>query len=126
MNVKLLKRIKARILKEPDHFRMDKWTCGTAYCVGGWACVLSRVKLRVSHDYGELVKPTNYERLSSQHEVFVRAKKLLGLTTKQAERLFVEEQWPSGLVATGEASRVVKARLAASRIDHFIATKGRE
>ena len=39
--VGLMKSIAETVLERPGSLRMDKWHCGTAHCVAGWACVLS-------------------------------------------------------------------------------------
>ena len=41
MNVPMLLQIRDQILAAPDSFRMDTWSCGTAHCIAGWACVLA-------------------------------------------------------------------------------------
>lgn len=127
INVKLLRKVKKHILEEPSRFFMNsvivrgapgaKVTldgiereipkCGTAACIAGWACILS----------GE-TEPIGMSR----------AEKLLGLDDHGGTRLFVEDCWPDKFHRRWQQSKtlITRAKIAAERIDHFIATKGRE
>lgn len=125
MNVALLKKIKARILAKPNAFRMDRWSCGTAHCIAGWACVLNGVKptkLYVGAADRSVTPDGTY--------VETRAADLLGLESADlggnAERLFYEYEWPARFRSDPTVGRKLKAKRAAARIDHFIATGGAE
>lgn len=135
MNVPLLLDIKAHILAEPDAFRMDVWSCGTAHCIGGWALVLNDVKLRRNqYDHECLVVEDGLKTTSGE------AARLLDLSIAYQEdedgdevaspftRLCYIENWPGRLGYDYERaqSRIKKAQIAAKRIDRFIATNGAE
>jgi hypothetical protein len=134
MNIDLLQQIKSRILAEPDAFRMDYWSCGTAHCIGGWACVLSGYEMQDT-DSG-----IRGARLTNGFGTMTTAGDLLGLsfedtdgweTPSEAERLFFTENWPQDFEDRYDAAEAVEdraelAKIAAERIDHFIATNGAE
>jgi hypothetical protein len=134
MNVKLLRKIQKHILAEPKRFIMSSWAqhrspiravsqdranrtgdvefpvCGTAACIGGWGIFLTHgVDF---HSYG--------------FEDDARA--ALKLNRSQGERLFDVVNWPSRFRRRfGQTKhRASAALIAAERIDHFIATRGRE
>ncbi len=120
MNVELLRRVQAHILEEPRRLNMDHWirtgqtgpdspACGTTACIAGWALELD------GKDPSLLFAD-------------VDAAKTLGITPMQGERLFFVGSWPSSFVTRyDDASHDnVRAVVASERIDHFIATKGRE
>lgn len=122
MNVRLLRRIEKRILKEPGQFDMGDWLrrglpkdklhpCGTEACIAGWACILSK---KVPRSYLHV------------QEV---ATKLLGISPYGAQCLFVPTFWPNkfGTVsASFNPGTKAYARNAVRRIEHFIKTKGAE
>lgn len=113
MNIPLLRKIQKRLDKNPELFRMEHWTnevsCGTAYCIGGWAMELS----------GE-----SADKLNKMSDSISYAADLLGLTSDEGVRLFVKEDWPPQFVAAEDEPELPS--LAIARIDHFIATEGRE
>lgn len=118
MNVELLRRIKVHILEEPKRLYMGFWRisnrdffkdpdrmpeCGTVACIGGWAEVLSG----------------NFDN---------NPEATLDITQEQASRLFYESHWPAQFRDwdnRGDGSEKTAHR-AADRIEHFIATEGRE
>ena len=138
MNKTLLLKVKAAILAKPERFDMDNW-CGTSHCIAGHAAVIA----------GWLKPNAAYEFLRRSWTPSANAKaddcdpdvvasdgshsaepfaRLLRLDEDQAERLFYSEEWPTPFAeayknATGPGAR---AGIAADRIDHFIATDGRE
>jgi len=117
MNVALLKKIRARILRHPSKFRMDVYTCGTAHCIGGWACVLA----------GKTLDPLTNETTNGGQPWNV-AGAILRLKPAQRNRLFHQWEWPEQFQEKYHAAkrRDRRARIAAARIDHFIATNGAE
>jgi hypothetical protein len=118
MNVELLQQVKQAILAEPDKFRMDRWSCGTAHCIAGWACLLRDIPI-VEGDF-------TTETVSGEYPGLV-ASKLLDLRGRAADKLFYTFGWPSRFRAPYlGATRRERAEIAAERIDHFIATDGRE
>jgi hypothetical protein len=118
MNVALLKKIKSRILREPQKFRMDRWSCGTAHCIGGWACVLAK---------DPPVPSLNYGWTRSGWMVQSRAAEVLDIQGCSHD-LFDICYWPDPFRGAYHRARTRKQRavVAAQRIDHFIATSGRE
>ena len=114
MNVRLLRKIRKHILENPKRLDMGVFLfrekthphyykypeCGTVGCLAGWACVLSKeadVPIAQLED---------------------RAKKLLGLTPRQAGKLFYT-------IPSFKAQSQSLANAVARQIDTFIATKGR-
>lgn len=139
MNVKLLRKVQKHILEEPKRFAMSNYLvkknedetvfftgigrgnakkvynrnwpkCNTVACIAGWAVVLS------GEDF------TDYSfRWSSG------AAELLDLTDEDSSRLFEPTEWPKEFQkGTSNDGRMATARIAARRIDRFIATKGAE
>lgn len=138
MNVELLQQIKAHILADPDAFRMDTWSCGTAHCIAGWALILTN---------DPVVNPNAEpweQRTLCERDPGEKAAEILGIsteddgdedqddfyddTTSEAKRLFHVNQWPDDFESRYELSdsRIARAITAAERIDHFIATNGQE
>jgi hypothetical protein len=111
MNVKLLRKIKKHILAYPKTFAMSFWQeprrvsesrpCGTAACIGGWAKLLTKDRKLTAAD-------------------------ALGLSHQGAWLLFNMHRWPSRFQTKAKEETAAFARNAAARIDHFIATDGRE
>lgn len=135
MNIPLLKEIQARILAEPDAFRMDTWSCGTAHCIAGWALVLSDLKIANPN-----AEPWAHV-LTDGRSPMNAAAEALGLSTEndgdgdwfddgnsEAKRLFLNDDWPRAFCNSYDEaeSRRERAKIAAERIDHFIATNGAE
>jgi hypothetical protein len=134
MNVKLLRKIQKHILAEPKRFIMGAWIqrrthnvdfscdianltprtifpdCGTAACIAGWAILLSR---------GIEYNP-EMPRIEAKH--------LLKIQTPQDSKLFQVAAWPIALRKRFRKAkrRETAAKIAAERIDLFIATKGRD
>lgn len=117
MNVRLLRRIEKRILKEPGQFNMGVWVrrwfpkskrrpCGTEACIAGWACLLS--KSGNSSDFQNT------------------AIRLLGLSSEQSLRLFSFASWPPQFQTTAKEGTLTYARNAVRRIECFIKTRGAE
>jgi hypothetical protein len=132
MNIKLLNRVKKYILAEPRRYNQnatlrkldeydraelgsDKPPCNTLGCIAGWTCHLSGDTPRKRNSF-------NYER----------ARKALGLTPKEADRLFAYTwnigAWPEKFLQKYDAAKTPagRARAAAQRIEHFIKTDGKE
>lgn len=139
MNVELLEKVKAAILAEPKAFDMGTWHritsphlgyshwgdtlcdsldeysseivlgCNTTHCIAGWAEVIAAADGRV------------FDSLDTEHN----AKRLLGLDYTQARRLFYADEWPFPFDRDYKYA-AKRAKIAAARIDHFIATNGEE
>lgn len=140
MNVPLLQEIRARIVAEPDAFRMDVWSCGTAHCIAGWALVLNGMTV------GNPEEGAVFQRLSDGRRPMPVAAELLGIghygpdnesfEETESDRLFCTYAWPSDFEEryesyddddkNGSLVRRARAQIAAERIDHFIATNGAE
>lgn len=134
MNTRLLRKVQRHILEEPKRYDQDRWlirgdeatihlepndvpACKTVGCIAGWVCVLGKSIPKLAYNSG------------------IRAKKLLGLTTGQADRLFApilyadaNHCWPEKFETKYRKANTAKkrAKVAAARIDHFIKTKGAE
>lgn len=128
MNIPLLRAIQARILAEPDAFRMDTWSCGTAHCIAGWALTLNGLKIANPGEVsGRQTVMGGLSPLAVAATLLELTSWASGLPSGSSELFFVEE-WPRTFREAFETStsRREKARIAAARIDHFIATEGRE
>lgn len=117
MNIQLLKKIRRQILRTPRKFDMrflhtsfeskepvDFYTrCGTAHCICGWAAVLME---------------------DDQIQNGVHGLGVFDITEKQGFSLFFTRSWPRKFRDAYEnaPSYTAKAKFAAARIDHFIAT----
>lgn len=82
------------------------WGCKTTHCIAGWAC--------------ELWSDT------SSGNVPAKAQQVLGLTFKQAQKLFYIDKWPAQFRNAYSTPKYSdhNAWVAAERIRHFIATNG--
>jgi len=129
MNTELLLKVKEQILKESRQFDMHSWftthsptnepipNCGTAACIGGWAIALS-ANLKLSE-------------ADSKFQELPRPRTLLELNYDQGHRLFFTSDWPSKMakdyeIAYDTSNFAIAAKIAAERIDLFIATKGEQ
>jgi hypothetical protein len=133
MNVELLKKVKEYITAHPNRFVMDNFLikqregetifdaddgkevkfdqCGTAACIAGWTCLIATE--------GKVREGTNIQR---------KAGRLLGISPGKQDNLFFTCNWPEHFVSQylKAATQSSRAKIAARRIDHFIATEGRE
>lgn len=136
MNTRRLRQIQKLILKYPQRFDLYNWygvgavpdkrdrfiyvvpameapSCGTTACIAGWA---------VAKYDGTVIREDSMEK---------QAAEILGLTKRQAGRLFYIDDWPDAFLDPYENARdvsdaITAANIAADRIDHFIKTKGAE
>jgi len=132
MNVELLEKVeqKLRRLRHKRHFHMATWgeknDCGTTACIAGHALLMEGYKIPADQSFreheqqfispsGRMVKPFN------------AARKILGLTESQAEKLFAAYKWPirfgGGPCPDMDPN---DPKRAAARIRHFIETGGKE
>lgn len=115
MNVELLEKIAEVIVEKCGQFDMDTWHgegCGTAHCIGGWAEVLTGSE-------------PGYSLIAKAQLLGIG----YGLNDSQAGRLFYLDCWPEGFrnaYRDEERDPLAKAKIAADRIRHFIATDGCE
>lgn len=126
MNTELLLKVKAAILAEPKTFQMWQWVetdsdspCGTSACIAGHAVAIDRGMKRLNG------------LLSMDESIESKGCQALELTPKQANTLFFRVHWPTNFSEDYEdemdnGSAIGMAQSAAARIDHFIATDGRE
>lgn len=128
MNVELLKKVatKLRRMRHKQHFTMPvfarKTECGTAFCIGGLGLILKGYK-PVFDDPLFTQAVTFISTTGRRCKAWPSARRLFGLTSKQAARLFEKENWPDRF---GPWNYDDDPKLAAARIDHFIATNGKE
>lgn len=107
MNIKLLKRIKRQILRNPKQFSMAHWHCGTTHCIAGWAQVLAGKAPDVHHAVWD-------------------ARHALAISDEQADQLFYRTNWPKEIqdrwieARVNHKSATFKSKIAAERIEYFI------
>ena len=142
MNVELLEKVKKRILKQPKRLNMQYWgtavegcgfvlqipPCKTQACIAG-ETVLAKRLVKIDKVNGGFLFPKGEFRIAD------KAAALLNLSNEQADRLFYTKSirynggcWPAQFdKAYKEAlTPLERAKVAAARIDHFIATNGAE
>jgi hypothetical protein len=131
MNTFLLFKTKQSILDHPEDFNMDSWR----FCIASRAMKIAGSAL---NSFGILEEPCH--KTESGEKVYPY--QMLKLSIRDAARLFYVSLWPSPFkeewisespncdepLSTAEAMerRKALADIAARRIDHFIATEGRE
>lgn len=127
MNTELLLKVKTAILADPEKFDMESFydvnadtACGTTACICGHAIFEAGRIDSLEAGYGR-------EGYSDEDE----GGELLGLTNPTARRLFYCKRWPDYFYdryvnARFDEDRSEMAKVAAERIDHFIATEGNE
>lgn len=140
MNTKLLLKVRGAILAEPEKFRMEWWfqeepksPCGTSACIAGHVLAISRnwktLKRGVKF-YKQSEHPDYDKENEITDEIRSIAVRELGLSDydHNIDNLFVSTVWPYEFRDRYHNARTAKqrAKVAADRIDHFIATEGRE
>lgn len=121
MNIPLLEKIAEVIEAQPELFDMGYWHCETTHCIGGWAQRLSgRAENIDTQDMADLLGI----ELTSDDDCLV-------YDECEAGRLFLSDNWPTQFrdayeIANNSDNQAMKAKVAADRIRHFIATSGRE
>ncbi len=120
MNIELLEKVKRQILCEPSQFNMMFFECYGVRCILSWAVELS--------DLDELYIDT----FQIKH-VMTKASYVLDIDIEQCHRLGYVERWPEefryaykNVDGQSDVMQRLRAKIAAERIDHFIATEGRE
>jgi len=102
--------------------------CGTAACIGGFANILTKSKLKSW-------RPSDWKRsatyVSSQlnaTDIYIRAMDLLELSEDEGDRLFSLDNWPCKFLDRYKTANTPWAAgmVVISRIKHFIKTKGEE
>ena len=102
--IRLLRKVKTKIKNKP-HAYNQAMPCGTVQCICGWMKFFAGlVKIAELHEGGGAI-----------------------LTRDQYDRLFNASMWPKKFYRNKGASwQKIKASTAIRRIDHFIATDGKE
>ena len=110
-NIPMAKRVREQLLRFPDNFNMSSWyeeiwipreqgaygqndNCGTAACIAGWIVALDLAGKQLSLP---IINPNPMlfrarEKCNNHPED--RAAKLIGLTVRQAQSLFLQDEWP--------------------------------
>jgi hypothetical protein len=142
MNTALLTEVRDHILQHPRNFDMQHWgtisapgrqmiriddgyvlkpevtqaflrhECGTTACIAGWALILASKEGPRDLDLA----------------VSATAAQVLEVDYEDGLRLFFSDDWPEQFKVSYWAANDLRGRayVAAKRIDHFIATEGRE
>lgn len=109
-NIDLLTQVRDLITAQPEKLDMDRWavvqpdeveftdgttakvSCGTTACIAGWAVQLSGHKLLVhqygKHSDGSFLINSSVAKNGRVVDIEQYGKKLLGLTTEEADELF--------------------------------------
>lgn len=146
MNVPLLDKVKERLTAFPHRFSMANWVrnapghdtldqyprfgpkdakilldsqtaCGTVACIGGLAIIIDTAEGEQEHVFNEDVETAG---------IWKHARKILDLTSEQADRLFLLHAWPEPYCRQYTEHWPNRAQIAVSRINHFIRTGGAE
>jgi hypothetical protein len=114
INAPLLIEVKEQILQHPDEFNMNIWLCDTMACIGGWALLLANKK----------TGPKQYMDIWGKGI----PEDVLGLIEDQGKKLFYENYWPKEIkqAFSNAQTSQQRAKIAAKRIDLFIATNGEQ
>tara|TARA_R110000868_G_scaffold4119_19_gene25072 strand:- start:98 stop:463 length:366 start_codon:yes stop_codon:yes gene_type:complete len=116
MNIEKLTQVRDTILRNPKLVDMDCYfmqtECGTAACIAGWATWLALTKS----------EREEIDTYGSHESYYFAGKSILGLTDKQADKLFYLSDWPVSFLV--DYIKCVNrgnspAKIVAARIDHF-------
>jgi len=142
MNIEMLNRVKQTILDEPRKLDMnvflkrypdemlgraeDFTPCGTHACIAGWACILDIMDKR-GITVEEISRDTIRNKDDYENE-YGKAGKILAINRVEQYKLFYLEDWPSEFTKRYDDSKTAqeRAEVTAQRIEHFIATDGKE
>lgn len=136
MNVPLLRKIQEVIAAKPEEFDINSWhahgSCNTTHCIGGWSQVLSGApQNKRSDDMADLldIEFVKDENVSAYYEDEMEV--VHTSDDCQAGRLFYVDSWPEQFQHCDEEDCEYhpfkdRSEAAIARIDHFIATEGRE
>lgn len=114
MNTKLLRRVRAKILRNPKELNMGRFFCGSAACIAGWAICLSDKK------------SPRTARAKEHGVIDHKASMLLGISwIDDSAKLFFVSHWPRKFSRAYDSARshTARAKVAAKRIDYFIKHK---
>lgn len=139
MNVERLKRVREQILAEPARFDMNDYVspvyderqerCGTALCMAGFAALdAGFIVLRDAPRDGTA---RVYYDTTTAGAAYATGTKMfaaaLDIDGDQAQALFHHSGWPGAFYKAfrDAETSLARARVAAARIDAFIASGGR-
>lgn len=143
MNIPMLKKVRAAILKRPRQFEMSSFFCksllfdtdgdrtepashcGTAACIAGWAIHI-QTGLKTPQQTAEHHKPLASVCPVDYYDE--QGAMALGIDINESRKLFYASAWPCrfGDKYYSAKTATARAKIAAARINHFIKTKGRE
>ena len=107
--------LKLKRMRHKEHFDMDvmanKTSCGTSYCIAGLGLIMSGFTV---DDHKNWKTPAGRACYAWES-----ARKLFGLTNARAVRAFIFTHWP-------EQFDEPDPKTAAKRLEHFLATNGKE
>lgn len=121
--VKMLRRVKNHILREPKRLNMRRFaynsirgrmspSCGTVGCIAGWTCLLDYVD-----KHGKLPEKS-VDSLEGYWNYFGKACRVLGMRDSRLSDLFYRYPYIRGL----KHGTKPYAKAVASRIEKFIKT----
>ena len=129
MNIELLEKVKQQILSEPSQFNMMFFSCDGVRCILGWANELYDI---VDDIMLGKVDSSQVEKYKAGG-IVIQACYALDIHLDQCYKIGVVERWPDtfkyaykNVDGHIEVLQRLRAKIAAERIDHFIATEGRE
>lgn len=93
-NVDLMLRVREQITTHPETHNQNQWarrgSCGTTHCIGGWAVAFSRSSDMEWYSLGDLNSDLEACITVAGQYIPDAARDALGLTEKEAERLFYD------------------------------------
>lgn len=147
INVTLLREIAAKAIKYPETIEMRDWgmvakkdkehPCGAVGCIAGTAVLMTDKKefrklaadsMQAESFALEVSAKSFALEVSAKLKFRNRGTEILGLTKRQAEKLFLVEEWPYELAQKYKWAETKReeAQIIAERIELFIKTNGRE
>lgn len=132
-SIDLLRQVKRAILAQPNFYAQNRWvssvnSCGTTCCIAGWADFVVNGKAAHNKRAKKLIVPTGQQWKVADEWLEIAAE-ALGITLDESERLCEgSSEWPEDLAGAYAEAATAKerAKVAAARIEHFIATDGAE
>jgi len=130
--IEKLRIVKEAILAQPEYYNQEGWvssieSCGTTCCMAGWVDFIFNGKEVHERRAKKLYDPCDSS--SGADEWSMVTKKALGLSLDQVHSLTSTSYgWPGdyGFKYRDATTRKQKSKVAAARIEHFIATGGEE
>ena len=99
----LMRAVADAIEAHPEQYEQEMWStvtaCGTAYCVGGWACILA-------YGASALSDPRGSEYAHGRY-IEDEASDLLGLPAEETELLFHSQWEPAEWLTVPQALRAI-------------------